>query len=116
MNDEDLIHVRLDYNEGVMAKKELLQAEMSLLKMERAIEAHHSLRKHELRIKLKLYNKIKKTKSEIKKIQINLPKIKIKEYHKEGLNIKLSSKSQSYDKMIENQLLDIQNKLDSLNK
>jgi hypothetical protein len=115
------IHIKLEYVEAVKSKKDILSSEMNLLRILKIIKRYHSLRIEELKIKTKLHRKIKETITNIKKIETSVPKIKIPEILKkdeEGeikINPKIKSKT-NYKNDIEEELLKIQKKLNSLTK
>lgn len=77
MGDETLIHVKLEYAEAVRAKRDILSFESDLLRVLRRVRSYHKLRSEELRIRLKMYRRIKELKSNVGRLQQTLPKIKI---------------------------------------
>ncbi|MBT96816.1 MAG: hypothetical protein QF567_00420 [Candidatus Pacearchaeota archaeon] len=120
--DEDTIHIKIDYNEALQSKKDILLSEMNLLKVIKIIKKYHSSRMNELKLKLKLYKKIKGINIQMKKLQNALPKtgisnvLKEKKSFKKIKNKKISrTKDKKKDNAVESQLKDIQNKLNSLN-
>jgi len=118
MKSENLIHVKLEYEEARQSKKDVLSLEMTLLKILRTIKEYHPLRLEELKIKLRLYRKIKELIADMGKLQIALPKLKIPEILKEegkleGTKIK-EIKTGRYDGSLEAQLREIQDKLNKL--
>ena len=117
MKNENLIHIKLEYEEVIQLKKGFLSSEMNLLKIAKSIKKYRFLRLEELKTKLKLYKKIKEIKNNITKLQIILPKIKIPEILKKGKGseeIEKKIKEKQYDKGLESQLREIQNKLKAL--
>jgi len=117
MSNQNLIHIKFEYWEAVQSKKDLLSSEMNLLKVGRTIKKYHSFRNKELKSKIKLHKKVKEIKSNLNKLHTLLPKIKIPEILKDEetgeLKIK-EPKKEVYEKDIENQLQEIQNRLKSL--
>jgi hypothetical protein len=119
MANEKLIHVKIGYDEGIKAKKNILSSEISILKILKKIKSYNDLRQKELNLKLKIKKKIKKTKLDIKKLQTILPKVKIPEEIKTR-----EKKSQMIQKIknkrdnstLESELQEIQEKLNSLNR
>jgi hypothetical protein len=77
--EHSLIHVRVEYEEGVQAKKELLSCEMEFLRILKILKKYHLLRKEELTNKLKLQNKMKDLKTNLGKLTEILPKVKVPE-------------------------------------
>ncbi|GAI84149.1 unnamed protein product, partial [marine sediment metagenome] len=55
MSSENLIHVKLEYDEALQSKKDILSSEISLLRIAKAIKKHRLLRSDELKTKAKLY-------------------------------------------------------------
>ncbi len=84
MRDENLIHVKLEYEEAVMAKKDILSFQRDLLRVLKRIKNYHKYRSEEMKVKLKVYRKIKELKIEVGKLQQTLPKIKIPEILSKG--------------------------------
>jgi len=79
MKNENLIHVKFEYEEACQSKKDILSLEMNLLKILRAIKKYHPLRSEELKTKSKLHRKIKEVITNIGKLQTILPRLKIPE-------------------------------------
>ena len=118
MKNENLIHVKLEYEEALQSKKNILSSEMNLLRIARMIKKYRLLRSEELKIKLKLHRKIKETLTNIRKTQLTLPKLEIPEILKKDKEIeepaKPPIKENQYDKSLESQLQEIQDKLNSI--
>ncbi len=118
MKNENLIHVRLEYSEALQSKREVLSSEMNLLRIVKTIKNYHILRTEELNIKTKLHRKIKEIITNIKKMQITLPILKIPEILKKDKKIeepeKVQVKEKQYDDSLESQLQEIQEKLKSI--
>lgn len=119
MKNENLIHVKLEYEEALQSKKEILSSEMNLIKIMKVMKHYRFLRLKELKTKLKLRQKIKEMVADIKKIKTTLPKLKIPEIlQKDKTTKKLEKleikKEPYYDKSLESQLKDIQRKLNAL--
>lgn len=119
IKNENLIYVKLDYQEAIQSKKDVLLSEMGILKISKIIKRHHFLRLKESNLKLKLSKRIKEINMNIRKLQANLPKIKIPEILKKDSeeigNIEKTKEIQ-YDKSLELQLQQIQDKLNSLQR
>ncbi len=115
MNEKNLIHVRLGYEEVLQSKRSMLFLEMNLLNMIKTIRKYYSLRDSELKMKSLLGKKIKSFSSKMNALQKVLPKsearktLEIREEKKE-----IKEKKVSYDESLESQLREIQGKLKSL--
>jgi hypothetical protein len=75
--NDGLVHVRLEYDDAVASKKELLSTEISLIKIAQAIRKYKLFRDRELDLKEDVLNKIKDTKSSMRKLKVALPELKI---------------------------------------
>jgi hypothetical protein len=110
MKNENLIYIQFENEKSIKTKKNILQTEITILEIIKKIEKYKYLRKNELKTKIKLLGKIRGINSNIKKIMIALPKIpssKIKIKNQ----TKIIKKDIKYDKEIENELIEIRNKL-----
>jgi len=123
MKNENLIHVKLEYEEALQSKKDILSSEINLIKIMKIIRSYHFLRLKELKIRSKLHRQIKEVITNIKKVQTTLPKLKIPEILQKGKLIETEPTTQKktikepyYDKDLEYQLKDIQEKLKELQK
>jgi len=121
MTNQNLIHIKIGYEDALKAKKNILSSEMNLIRISKKVKAYRSLRIEELKFKLKLIKKIKEAKTNIGKLKRTLPKLEIpeilKEKEEESIEIeKLKSKikKSSHDKNLEIELQEIQDKLRSL--
>jgi hypothetical protein len=120
MSNETLIHVGFQYDEAVKAKRDLLSLEMTLLEATKAMTNYHSLRSEELKLKLKLYLRIKECMSLLKKLKRLLPKYKLpkilKEIEEEQFDVERIKEDQEvkYGSDVDSQLEKIQDKLKSL--
>jgi len=114
MTDEKLIHVRLEYEDAIQSKKDILSSEMDLLKIIQTMKKYHELRSEEFKLKIKLYKQIKILLTEIRRLQTNLPKLKMPQILKEHKTKEISQKKEIIDYNIESQLKEIQEKLNSL--
>ncbi|MBU4070370.1 MAG: hypothetical protein KJ646_05280 [Nanoarchaeota archaeon] len=114
MKEQNLIHVRIEPEEALDSKKEILSSQMSLLMILKRIKKYKSLRTEELKTKENLHKKIKEINAEIGKLQSVLPKLKIPELlHKEKEVAKVNKKIIADDDL-EFQLQEIQNKLSAI--
>ncbi len=114
MKEESVVYVKLEYNEALQSKKDILASQVGLLKTIQAIRNYRVLRLEELRMKTKIYKKIKELISNIKKIKTTLPAIKIHQLKKTEEEKNLGKKikeAHEKDDGLEIQLQDIQSKL-----
>ncbi|MCF7910241.1 hypothetical protein K9L16_01035 [Candidatus Pacearchaeota archaeon] len=123
--EERLIHIKVENNEALEAKKNLLILQMSLLKLAQSVKNFKEKREEELKTKLSLHKKLKEIEESSKKIkEITFPKIKVPEilglkdletdfsHEKKEQKSKISNKKDNKD--IEGQLKDIQEQLRKL--
>lgn len=119
MKNENLIHIKFEYEEALQSKKDILLSEMNLLKISKTIKNYSSLRLEELDLKLKLFKKIKEINADLRKLQISLPRLKIPEILKKDEDTEEISKvkeikERPYEGDIEYELQEIQDKLRSI--
>jgi hypothetical protein len=120
MKGENLIHIKLEYDESLETKKNILNTEKDLINLLRTIKHYHTLRSEELRKRLSIQKKIKELKLNITKLEQVLPKIRIPEILKKETTdvikepVPKKIKKEDYDKNIEEQLREIQEKLKRL--
>lgn len=119
MTNENLIHIKFEYEEGLQTKKDMLSSELGILRIAKAIKKYQSSRIQELKVKINLSKKIKELKLNLTKLQKVLPKIKIPELREEKTEIKkriessTKTKSDGYDDL-EFELKEIREQLKSL--
>jgi hypothetical protein len=117
MKSESLIHIKLEYNESLETKRDALNTQKDLINLLKSIKHYHSIRNEELKLKLRIQKKIRELKMNISKLEQILPKVKIPEIlRKENEEVRRESvprkiKKEDYDKNIEDQLREIQEKL-----
>jgi len=120
MVKESLIHVKINYNEAVQSKKEILSLQMNLLKILRAVKNFGYLRTEELNEKTNLSKKVKLIKSDIKKIQTILPKSEVPEKYKKQPEVKHKEikerliEKREHEDDLDLQLREIQEKLQAI--
>lgn len=127
MKEESIFHIKVDYEEAVESKRDLLSSERDFLNVLRIIKRYEALRKEELTNKIRIQNKIKELKGNLTRINEVLPKIKVpdllkrknvpekerKEEEKlEKIQVKLKEATDEDD--LELQLKEIQEKLKKL--
>ncbi len=120
--EDNFMYVRLDNEEGVMGKRSVLSVQMGLLRILKSVRNFHRIRSNELKLKARLLKMTKETNLDIKKIQINIPKLTTSLHvglerisKPEIKNIGVDAKT-SKDKTLESQLRDIQEKLKALQR
>jgi len=121
MKNENLIHIKFEYEEALQSKKDILLSEMNLLKISKTMKNYSSLRLEELDLKLKLFKKIKEINADLGKLQISLPRLKIPEILKKDEDSEEVSKvkeikERPYEEDIEYELQEIQDKLRSISE
>ncbi len=120
MKNENLIHIRLGYEEALQSKTDILSSEMNLIKIMKTIREYRFLRLKELKTKSKLNLRIKEVITGIKKVQKTLPELKIPEILQKEKMLESSGepeiKETSYNKDLEFQLRNIQEKLNALQR
>lgn len=116
MKKETLVHVKLEYEEAIRTKKDILSAEMMLLRMIKRLNSYGAYRIAELELKAELYKKSKELKTGIANIQKILPKEEIHGILKSGKNHETvhEARIKSSGTDIESQLREIQRKLERL--
>lgn len=114
MTSENLLHIRLNRDELINSKKEILSTEADLIRILQTLKKYHLLRTNELKLKAKFLKKLKETKVEIKKLEEILPKPKIPKSLKEIGKIKEISEAKKGN--LEIQLEEIQRKLRELER
>ena len=122
MSSENVIHIRLDYMEALKAKRGILYSELGSLKVAKKIARYREIRMEELRLKARLYGKMKEVKTKIRKLQSLLPILKIPKIikRKELIEKNQETESGSYGKSsegdIKSQLREIQRRLTELQR
>ena len=121
---ESLIHVKLEYQEAVISKRDILKSEIELLKLIRAIKKYRAYRTKELieknRIKIRIVSMLKELRrAETLLPKLELPKILEEEKYEEEKPMKelkeLSNKiEEKKDDELEQQLKEIQSRLQTL--
>ena len=127
-SNENLIHLKFNYDEALNSKRDILYSERSLITIAKIIKNYLSLKAQELNVRLELHKKLKETGTDIRKLQRLIPDVKIpkilrndeydgEEDKKEEFR-KPTNKEEHpvYDNSIESQLQEIQEKLQSLQK
>ena len=105
----ELRHIKLDYEEALSAKKQLLSTQLNLLRTAKKITNYKILRKKENIIRNKLKVNLTSLKTQLKHLQTTFPKQDLEIKDSSSTKIKKQEKSQS--SAIQDQLKDIQKKL-----
>lgn len=71
------MHIRVDYDEALQSKKDILASEMDLINIKKSLNKYILLREIELKLKAKFYREIKKIVMKIKLLEANLPPVRI---------------------------------------
>lgn len=114
MKEESPIHIKLEYEESIKSRRDILSSEMKLIEIMKTIRRFGLLRKEELIYKLKLQKKIKELITNIKRLQEMLPQLKIPEILKEPKEFNVKKNIGVVDTNLERELIDIQKRLKSL--
>jgi len=118
MKEESVVYVKLEYEEALQSKRDILTAQVGLLKTIKIVKNYRILRLEELKLKEKMYRKIKDLISNIKKIKTSFPTVKIPQLKKSDEEIfreKIKeTKKSNGDDGLDIQLQEIQEKLRSI--
>ena len=119
------VHIRINYDKAISAKKDILNCEKDFLEIIKHIKTYDSLKKREISLKNKLKKEISGLKLMIIKTQEDLPKIEETNRFdkiKTGKIIPLQKKEKRImvksikkENHLESELREIQEKLDRLN-
>ncbi len=119
MPKPNLIHVRFDYRESLLAKKDVLSSEIFLLRMAKAINRYNFFREQEAELKINFYKRLKRAKADILRLQKLIPEPKIpkilkKERYEEKEEPPKPKMKPSRDRGLDEQLREIQMRLANL--
>jgi len=118
MKEENFVYVRLEYEEALQSKRDILASQADLLRITQMIRKYRLLRLEELKLKAQFSRKLKELKTKKKKIKTGLPPLKVPSIKKDEEETKLTkiikSKKESYDDGLESQLREIQEKLKAI--
>jgi len=119
---ENSIHIKLENDEAIISKKDLLSSEINLLRISQIIENYRKLRSEEIKKKRLILKRSKEIKKDLSKLQIILPNLKIPKILK-GENYDPNDKKEKTTfeipknkGNIERQLLEIQERLNKLSQ
>lgn len=120
MPSENLIHIKLEREEALEAKRDILASQIVLLKILKRINNYRVHRARESELRLTLNKKIKELKAGIGNLQRTLPQLKVPKVLNKGANIEEKRAAKTsvgiQDLSIEGQLQEIQRKLDDLQR
>ena len=74
---DSLIHIKLNYEEALQSKKDVLASEIDIINIIKSINKFILLRDLELKMKSQFYKEIKKIMMNIKLLETTLPEVKI---------------------------------------
>lgn len=113
---EELIHIKFEYEEAVNSKKDVLSLELALLESIKAVRKYQTFRLEELKLRLKLYQKIKALLITLKLLKASLPKLDIPKFLKKEEEIveEKRKKIKIVQEDLETQLREINQRLKSL--
>jgi hypothetical protein len=121
MKSENILHVKLEYDEGIQSEKDVLLSEKGILGILKTIKRYGLLRTEDLNNRLRIQKKMKDIELNITKLQQTFPVLKIpdilkdeEEYKKERMEKKRGKKKDDDDIDLENQLKEIQERLRKL--
>src|SRR3989339_298579 len=117
--EDNLIHIKFEPDEAIIAKRDFLITEMNLLKIAKIIQRYKQLRIQELKTKIKLQKNFTDIHQDINRLKRILPKIEIPKIlqkeepqpPKEIVEVKEIEIKKKYSDDIERQLEEIQKKL-----
>jgi len=104
-------HIRMGYEEAILAKKQLLSTQINLLQTIKKVKAYRFLRSKEMIIKNKLAINLTSLRNKIKAIEATFPRQEIKI---EKIESKEKEKEDKGNVSIQKELREIQEKLAKL--
>jgi len=116
--NNDVVHLKLEYDEALIGKKDILSSEINVLQLLKVIKRYHILRNQELNKKLEMQKKIKDIRIKLDLLTKLIPKPKLPkslQKKEEGFSERIISLS--YEKHLnplEKELKEIQRKLKEL--
>jgi hypothetical protein len=75
--NDSFIHVKLEYEEVIKSKKDILASEADILNIIKSMSRYTALRSSELDLKAQFYKEIKKIVIGIKMLETTLPHVKV---------------------------------------
>ena len=125
MPSQNVLHIKLEYEESISAKRGILSTEMHVLNLAKRIVRYRNLRLQEHKLRSRAYSKMKEVKANIRKLENTLPTPRIprilkrheqkeKEEREETKTSKNKEKKLNQPADIESQLQEIQKRLSQL--
>jgi hypothetical protein len=117
MKEQSLIHIKIDYEDAIQSKKNLLSSERDLIRVLKIMKKYSLLRKEEFNTRLRMQNKIKELKTSLGRLNDVSPKIKIPSILRKNEIQKekpLKQKKENKNEDLEIQLREIQERLRKL--
>jgi hypothetical protein len=120
MSSENVIHVRLTYEEALKTKRGILSSQMHALNVAKRITRYRNLRLEEFKLKSRAYSRMKETRSAIRKLENHLPKPRIPNILKKQIKGEEKEEKKAKKKVapepreIEGQLREIERRLSQL--
>lgn len=117
MEQKNPVYVKMGYDESLDSKKNLLSTEVSLLNLIKSINAYHSIRLEELKIKAGIYRAIKELSLTMRKTKSSFPFFKVPENKSKKENLmqkEIKVPKEKVDNNLESELQEIQEKLRNL--
>jgi hypothetical protein len=121
MKEQSLIHIKIDYNDAIQSKKDLLSSERDFIRLLKTMKNYSLLRRSELNTKLTLQKKMKELKTNLGRLHETLPEIKLpdilkkeREYFEEERSSKTKKENVNNTEDLESQLKEIQERLRKL--
>ena len=111
---ENPIHIKLEYEEAVISKKTILTSQMNLLRIAKTINIYRAYRTQELILKTQFYKKIKEARENITQMKRILPEPEIPEILQKEERTEHKTNKKNVDRTIEEQLRDIQRRIEEL--
>lgn len=74
---DTIIHIKLDSNEAIESRRDVLNTEVDIIKIAQNIKNYRAQRLKELQFKIILLKKLKEAQSDLRKIKTLLPKLEI---------------------------------------
>lgn len=102
------LHVRIDYDEAIDSKRNILTTQINLINMQKAIENFKDFKKDESVLKLAIKSKLNSAVSKINSFKKIMPKVHEKKDEKERIS-EITEKTKEHS--LENELKEIQEKL-----
>ncbi len=117
VSNQNSLHIRLENDEALESKRSFLASQIALLRILKTVKSYRMLRSQEIQLKLELAKKMRELRTEISEIEKVLPKVKA-----QGLLKTSNTPERQYlkkttpvkDLSIENQLYEIQRRLNEL--